>query len=170
MFFRTFVFERSSKLYLFRAEMNRPKEISSTYSSVMCSAIQVFHGIVMLIARFPWLFAKRNVVQYNSVWPQWLSVAGCMSLYVIYPNCRADYENVVYKARPKWPNAETAQVNTALRILHMCAKRAVFAPLTRRGQQEYKRARFCPAPWCPFCMARYAEKNIKTCCYFWFTL
>ena len=29
-----------------------PKEISSTYSSVMCSAIQVFHGIVMLIARF----------------------------------------------------------------------------------------------------------------------
>ena len=45
-------------LCVFLAEINIPKEISSAYSSVMCSAIQVFHDIVMLIARFPWLFAK----------------------------------------------------------------------------------------------------------------
>ena len=31
---------------LLRSEMNIPKEISSAYSSVMCSAIQVSHGIV----------------------------------------------------------------------------------------------------------------------------
>ena len=37
----------------YHPEINIPKEISSAYSSVMCSAIQVFHGIVMLIARFP---------------------------------------------------------------------------------------------------------------------
>ena len=38
---------------LMEPEINIPKEISSPYLSVMCSAIQVFHGIVMLIASFP---------------------------------------------------------------------------------------------------------------------
>ena len=37
-----------------RSETSIPEEIGSTYSYLLCAAIQVWYGIIMLIPRFSW--------------------------------------------------------------------------------------------------------------------
>ena len=49
----------------FRTETNIPEEIRSTYSYLLCAAIQVWYGIIMLIPRFFDMSKSLNAIQYN---------------------------------------------------------------------------------------------------------